>query len=226
MKFGAKPPKRDGRIKNVSSVFRVAMVPPPAYDFDASHPGIPIPLFANADYNDCVIAARAHHTLRLAVHAGRPLPNISDQDVINEYRTENAAEDGVFDDKGVTFVTSLSEWTRAGWTAAGTPHRTIADFFSVNWQINDELKNALIAATGVQVSLNLPDGLQNDGNFGPGNPWTDADAVGAFFHVILLTGYDTNGPIGITWGEKQNISWEFFHAFCVEAYTVVGNANT
>ena len=34
------------------------------YDFDAKHPGAPAPMFGKGTCGDCVLAGRAHRTLR------------------------------------------------------------------------------------------------------------------------------------------------------------------
>src|SRR3954468_10622180 len=107
MKAGVKyrPPKH---VYSVWAVYpELALVPPAAYDIDASIPGIDYPLYDGLTYNNCVIAARAHQTRRLLFRPGQPLLKITDAEVDNEYIKENKAEDnGRFLNDGLNLETS------------------------------------------------------------------------------------------------------------------------
>src|ERR1041384_4825755 len=64
-KLGKAPAKKDKRNLKFATLLRAAAPAlPPAYDFDLTHPGIPTPMFGNDVHGDCVIAGRAHQTLR------------------------------------------------------------------------------------------------------------------------------------------------------------------
>jgi hypothetical protein len=97
--------------------------PPSAYDFDKVNPGIHVEMYGNNHLNDCVIAARAHHTIRLNFRAGLPLLTISEKDVLTEYFVETHGKD-----LGPTLTTSLQGWKDPGWTAVGTSGRRIKGF--------------------------------------------------------------------------------------------------
>jgi hypothetical protein len=56
------------------------VAPPAVYDLDALIPEIKTPICLNDHLDDCVIAARAHHTLRLAYVTGAPILNITDNE--------------------------------------------------------------------------------------------------------------------------------------------------
>jgi hypothetical protein len=47
--------------------------PPPAHNVDDKEPGIILQMYLNDQLDDCVMAARAHHTVRLA-YIGGPGP--------------------------------------------------------------------------------------------------------------------------------------------------------
>ena len=64
IKFGKLPAKRDDRNLKLSAILKVLPKFPPEYDFDVQHNGIPTPMFGNDYHGDCVIAGRAHQTLR------------------------------------------------------------------------------------------------------------------------------------------------------------------
>jgi hypothetical protein len=208
----------------------------PPYDFDTANPGIQIEMYGNDTSEDCVIAARAHHTVRLTYVLGAPTLNISPEEITEEYTRE--AHGG----SGIDLGTSLLEWERYGWTAGGIANRTIQEFtgpFSVNGAglalgdpTNDwseaQIMNSIFENTGVQAQLRLPRQIRVDApqSYGPGNLWSDTTRPRFWAHVVLLTGYDANGPIGITWGKKQAMTWAFSKQYCLGVFKVVKGPNT
>jgi hypothetical protein len=216
--------------------------PPPAWDFDQQNPGIPIVLYLNDGRNDCVIEARAHHTIRLIYQPGQPPLSISADDVSAEYELESLAN------IGIDIQESLPRWQSPGWTAGGVSGRTIASWkgpLSVDGAgaasgdaTNDigttELMNLIIQHTCVQGDFKLPLEISpNDpasfGQDSAGNNivWADTTGIPVTRHVMLLTGYDQQGPIGITWGKKQQMTWQFFQKFCMfGVYWVQKGPNT
>jgi hypothetical protein len=207
---------------------------PAKYNVDDACPGIVPRVYMNEQLNDCVIAARAHQTVRLDYNSGLTLiPDISDTEVANEYH----AEAGPFD-TGIVVSDSLSAWQTPGWLAGGI-QRQIYDF-SKPLNLNNAgalagdatsdltlaaLQSCIIEHTGVQVDLNLPTGITFDDktSFGPGNDWTDTTKQTSLRHVMLLTGYDQNGFIGITWGVQQHMTWAFLTTYCTGAYWITKN---
>jgi len=234
MKLGARLVRPRRGIPNIASIVKLrgGTQPPATYDFDTAlgtggqplHPPTQMDIFGNAQYGDCVIAARANHTLRLAYRAGQ---QIDPQEVTNEYIAENEAENGgSFMDNGLSLPDSLERWRTNGWAAAGTSGRTIQSYPRVSWQNPDDLRAVLYNDLGIQIAVALPVGLNVVGSFGPGNPWTNTSAETNGGHAFLLIGYDANGPIGITWGVYQNLSWDWLDTFCTDAYAVIPDANT
>ena len=63
-KLGKASAKKDKRNLKFATLLRAAPALPDSYDFDTTHPGIPTPMFGNDTHGDCVIAGRAHQTLR------------------------------------------------------------------------------------------------------------------------------------------------------------------
>jgi hypothetical protein len=84
------------------------------------------------------------------------------------------------------------------------------------------LQSCIVEHTGVQVELNLPVGITFDdkNSFGPGNDWIDTSKKASLRHVILLTGYDQTGFIGITWGAQQRMTWVFLTTYSIGVYWI------
>lgn len=61
LKLGKLEPRVDERTLKLEAIFSKALPPvPEAYDFDALHNGIPLPMFATDRYGDCVTAGPAY----------------------------------------------------------------------------------------------------------------------------------------------------------------------
>ncbi len=66
-------------------------------------------MFANDVHGDCVIAARAHLTLRFEDIEQGSILMIKDQDVLKEYFKESGGAD-----HGLNILDSLNEWAARG----------------------------------------------------------------------------------------------------------------
>jgi hypothetical protein len=196
-------------------------------------------MYANDSLNDCVIAARAHQTIRLVRHSSsQPPPPISDSDVTREYWRETGGPNN-----GLTLRKSLEEWRTSGWQIGNDDSekieiRKIEDYSNAytieggrypgtdpNAKLNEQQLQAGISAyVGAQINLILPQGVAvtEVGSFGPGNDWEDESRSKGDHHVMLLTGYDADGFFGITWAQKQRMNWDFLQNHCFGVYFVKG----
>lgn len=212
--------------------------PPAHYNVDDSRQGITLQAYLNDQLNDCVIAARAHHNVRLAYIPGAAVLDISPTEIAYEYHLEA----GPFS-LGIVLGKSLSRWKDHGWKAGGLLRKiesctgplsiTGAGMLSGDATKDldvPQLKNCIIQHTGVQVDLNLPAAITvNDKKtFGPDAPWTDTSArpPGSNRHVMLLTGYDENGFTGITWGARQYMTLAFLQKYYCGIYWVTYDMST
>ena len=39
-------------------------------------------------------------------------------------------------------------------------------------------------------------------------------------HCVYIVGYTSQGPVCVTWGRKQQMTWEFWFAYADECYAV------
>src|SRR6185369_9815394 len=82
-KLGKAPAKKDKRNLQFTTLLRAAAPAlPAAYDFDTTHAGIPTPMFGNDVHGDCVIAGRAHQTLRFEDIEQGSVLMITDKEVL------------------------------------------------------------------------------------------------------------------------------------------------
>ncbi|HZX72675.1 MAG TPA: hypothetical protein VFE77_17915 [Rhodanobacter sp.] len=223
VRFGKRKAKRDGR----NLMFAMLLKPPPAlpaeYDFDVAHNGIPTPMFGNDQYGDCVMAGRAHQTLRFEKAEQNKLIAITDNDVLHEYFSESGGADS-----GLVVLDSLKEWRSTGWIAAKRRYK-IKAFAEIDRGKNTEVKRAVFMDIGLGLGLTLPDSAMPQ--FYAGKPWSVVGGKAGkpnpnSGHYVYVPGYTTSGPVCVTWGRKQQMSWAFFAKYCDEAYAIIDAIDT
>lgn len=224
-KFGKKPARRDARTLRLGAILNTATMPPlpERYDFDDAHPGVPNSLYGNDSHPNCVIAGRAHQTLRFELSEQGTLPDISEEDVMAEWRRQCGAVE-----EGLVLLDSLKLWQSRGWRAGGRSY-TIKAFAQVDPTDRQRMKTAIYLLDGIGLGLLLPRAVTQDPE--SPEPWTvpeepalaEKDPRGG--HYVLLTGYDETGPVGVTWGRKQSMTWEFVARYADEAYAILDGVN-
>jgi hypothetical protein len=221
--LGKQRARRDPRNLRLASVLRKRLTVPAEYDFDLGHPGIPLPMFANDRLGDCVIAGRAHQTLRFEMVERGQLIAISDDEVAGEYLEQSGGADN-----GLIVLDSLKDWRKDGWTAGGQRLR-IQAFAEVDPRDHDEVRSCIYSDVGLGIGLSLPRTAQMQ--IDAGKPWEVVSGPGSApgswgGHYVYLSGYTDMGPTCVTWGRKQRLSWAFLDRYCDEAYAIFDALDT
>ena len=222
-KLGKAAARKDSRNLKFANVLRATLPSlPPSYDFDVTHTGIPTPMFGNDTYGDCVIAGRAHQTLRFEDIEQGAVITITDNDVLKEYFEETGGPD-----TGLVVLDSLNLWRHKGWKAARNTYH-IRACAEVDFANHDEVRQAIFADLGVGLGLQLPKSAQ--GQIQTGQPWdvtTGPDARPGSWggHYVYVSGYSPNGPVCVTWGRKQQMTWAWLDKYCDEAYALFDARN-
>jgi hypothetical protein len=222
-KLGKAPAKRDERNLKMAAILRAPVPFPPEYDFDLTHSGIPTPMFRNDELGCCVIAGRAHQTLRFELlEQGAPI-TITDKEVEREYFKESGGEDS-----GLVVLDSLNLWRRKGWTAAKQNFK-IKAFAEIDRQNHDEVMSTIFLDVGTGIGVSLPKSAQ--AQIQAGKPWDAVDGPNGKpnswgGHYVFIPGYTSTGPVCVTWGRKQQMTWAFWDKYCDEAYAIIDAVNT
>lgn len=224
-KLAAKQDKRTLKLKS----FLGPLPPiPDSYVFPGT--GIPTPVFANDQYGDCVIAGRAHQTLRFEFIEQQKIISVNDADVVDQYFAETG---GI--DSGLIVLESLKKWRKEGWRVGGSKFFSwrwggrvydIYAFAALNYTDRAEVKAGIYLLTGIGAGLRLP--ISAYAQFEGGQAWSRVSGAtgekGTWGgHYVYIDGYSPQGLTGITWGRRQWMSWDFFQAYCDEAYAIVDN---
>jgi hypothetical protein len=236
-KLGKLPARIDKRTIPLSKILRVELLPelPSSFDVDESVGGIQDNfIFNNSIYGDCVIAARAHQTLRFEKFEQGNQIAISDKEVTDEYFKETGGPDN-----GLVLLYSLKDWRNDGWIIGGKKY-TIYAFASVDWMNHDEVKHCIHLLGGVNFGMYV---YQTDiDQFNQNLDWELTGNNGSFLggHGVYgcayiyqqntcphcAVGWTEDGLICITWGRRQKMTWDFWDARVDEAYGIVDNRDS
>ncbi len=89
-----------------------------------------------------------------------------------------------------------------------------------------EVRTAVYLLTGAGCGLLLPRSAQ--AQIAAGKPWDvsrgpDARPGSWGGHYVYFSGYTDAGPVCVTWGRKQQITWRFLKKYCDELFAIVDN---
>jgi len=222
-KLGKAAPKRDQRNLMFAAILAKPVKLPKEYDFDLQHPGIPTPMFANDELGDCVIAGRAHQTLRFEDIEQGAVLTITDAEVKTEYFKQTGGHD-----TGLVVLDSLKAWRARGWRAAKNRYK-IQAFAEIVPKDHTAFKRAVYMDIGCGIGLSLPVSAQ--AQVQAGKPWDVVKGPGSQpgswgGHYVHVCGYTKRGPTCVTWGRKQVMTWGFIDKYCDEAYAIIDAVNT
>lgn len=227
-RLGKLPPKIDGRTIKLSSILRYKLLPdlPTEYNLDAALGGIEDNfMYGNDEYGNCVIAARGHQTLRFEKFEEGAQPPITDQEVIDQYLKETGGLD-----MGLVLLNSLKEWRTNGWLAGGKLYNIYA-FASVDRFDHDEVKHCIHLLGGVNYGFRVYQAAIDQ--FDAGEAWDTVANQGSYLggHGVYLYRFgrvesvNKLGPVCMTWGKRQQMTWDFWDEHTDEAYGIVDNRN-
>lgn len=228
LRLGKLPARYDPRTLRLSKAFDRDLPPiPDVYDFDVAHPGVDTPMYLNDQIGDCVIAGRAHWTRRAElIEQGVVIP-VSDDDVRAEYFKETGGAD-----VGLNMLDSIRAW-RDGWLV-GAQKYTIDVFGAVTPTLADHVRTTIFLLGGVYCGLSLP--LSAQAQFDAGDVWEvpgwwgrltkDATPGSWGGHCVTIVAYNLVGPVCITWGKRQQMTWGWFTTYCDECYGLVDSLNS
>jgi len=217
-KLGRAAAERDARNLRFAELLKRRVRVPAAYDFDLAHPGIPTPMFANNHYGCCVIAGRAHQTLRFERIEQDAHLRISDRDVVREYLRETGGRDA-----GLSVLGSLRRWRKRGWRAAKR-RWSIHSFSEIDPRQHALIRQAIYLDVGVGMGLDLPKTAKAQTQ--AGHAWDAVPGPGSSRgswggHYVYVPGYTRRGPVCVTWGRKQPMTWAFVDRYCDEVYAII-----
>jgi hypothetical protein len=224
--LGKKPVRFDKRTLKYGEYRRASAIPaPPA----ASHwgGGIGFTMLGNDQYGDCVEAGFCHADQAFCNFDGGPKYVPTDAMALGAYSAITGFnQNDPSTDQGTDMLSACNYWRQTGITYPnGVTHKVDA-FMSVSPQDELHIREAIKWYGGAYVGIQMP--LSAQGQVGPGGPhagpsWDvtsgpDSQAGSWGGHCVWMTAYTSQGLNCVTWGQLQNMSWDFFETYCDEAY--------
>jgi hypothetical protein len=207
---------------------------PSKYDFDKGRKAIPIRLWGNNDWGDCVIAGQANHLLRLERVEQRRTISLVDQDVINRYKQMTGSmAPGDEKDQGLVVLHAMRHWRNNGWhlpvltKSGGTRNYSISAYGELDPGNKKQLRQAAYVFHGIHMGFWLPIAAQRmtsegvwDYQGGTGPEWSPGSWGG---HLVYAKKFDEESFEVLTWGMKVKVTNEFINRYCDEAWAAVDN---
>lgn len=227
LKIGKAPAAHDERnIKMASLLLATALPYPDTFDTDKKlNTVIPLQMFGNDQYGDCVIVGRANQTLRFEVFEQKKVLPITTESVLHEYWREQGGTGPAYD-RGLIMLNSLKAWRRNGWVLPDGRIYNIFAFAQIDHHDEHEVKAATYYLNGIMVGLALPASADTQlelSQIWDVVPGPDAEPGSWGGHCVYVCGYNSTGPVCITWAKKQQMTWNFFKTYCDEAYGIIDN---
>lgn len=175
-------------------------------------------MYANDKYGCCVISGRGHMSLVFEDFEQKILIPITDSEIVNSYLHESHGQDS-----GLVMLDSLNVWRKEGWWAGGKAYNIYA-FAQIDQLHHDDIKYAILLLRGAYIGLGLPISAQKQ----IGKVWDIDNGPNGNFgswggHCVYVYAYNEIGPICVTWGAPQQMTWSFWDKYCDEAYAIVDN---
>ena len=225
---GKPPATVDNRSLKMVTILKQPLPPiPETFDLDAAYPKlVDKHVFGNDLYGDCVTAQHAHQEYRFQYYQQGVQITIRDSDVINQYHKENGGGSA-----GLSMLSSLNIWRQDGFRIDDKIYKIHA-FATLDWKNHDQVKLGCMIFNGVAFGMQVPKSAMDQTN--AVKPLTAVQSDGgilgghAVYKLKWLKIIDLNviGPVCITWGIEQQMTWEFWDKYVDEAYVIVDERNS
>jgi hypothetical protein len=172
------------------------------------------PMADNDKYGDCTIAAAIHTDQAIAKLTNEPWTYPGDYEVAERYLQMTGGQD-----TGLVETVVLKAWMAKG----GMFGHRLAAFAPLAVKHTTAIKQAVALCGAVYSGVVIPFVAQEQ--FANHQPWalthTSADDDIDGGHAVPLVGYNAVGPVVVTWGALQQVTWAWWLHFAEEAYAVI-----
>lgn len=216
LKLGKWLHSHDPATMRLARYLTTSAPPPPTLDLTV-HVKQPFPMDDNDKLGDCTIAAAAHMVQVWSAMIGQetvvPTPDVTAM----YFKVTGGPDVGANENK------VLKDWQAsplAGWSPAA--------FVSCDPHDPDHIRRAAALFGGVYIGIQLPKSAAKQLNAhqdwdvtSPTDPLAQPGSWGG--HAVNVVGYDDTHVTVVTWGALQRMTWNFWAAYCDEAWAVLPN---
>lgn len=214
----------DSTFLNSTTLVSASYVPPPPPVYCSTDVGQNWGLHLNNVLGTCVPAAQVNILTAQMESAGYYF-QVPDSSVLLQYERVGHYIPGVpSTDQGEYVMSAEFDWMQNGYLdPSGYTHKAVA-CGPVNFRNYYALAESVYLYQGVTLTVGLPaDAITQFVNCqtwtvtaGPGGaPWSGGG------HEVALVGFNYTGPIAITWGRVQQMTWAWMSTYGTEAYATV-----
>lgn len=183
----------------------------PPLEVDAPH--LTYPMACNDRLGDCTIAGVVHVDQATANLTAEPWTYPGDSKVAAEYFKLSGGQDTGLVEAGVL----------RAWSTEGLFGHKLAAYAPLNVKHTVPIRQAVALMGAVYTGVLIPAPAQQQ--FAQGLPWaltgTTADDQIEGGHAVPIVGYNATGPVVVTWGALQQVTWGWWLRYAEEAYAVI-----
>ena len=220
MKLGKGPAVRDPRTLQLAKYLRPAALPPPPAQVDWATKVASWPMMGNDTIGDCTTAAAGHCIEEWTTDAGDPVV-VPDAAIVAAYSAVSGYDPRTGKgDVGATEISVLNYWRQTG--IGGHTIRAYAALTPGNL---DHVRDAVSLFGNCYIGLLLPLSAQTQALWSvPPGGAVGQGAPGSWGgHAVPVVAYDAEGLTVVTWGALKRMTWQFWSAYCDEAYALLSD---
>lgn len=219
-KLGKLPKLEDERNLKFATYFSTESAPAPQLpqSIDWSANVHDWKMLLNDQLGNCVEVGALHQIQAWTTYAASAEFEPTDQEAIDLYKEwagYNPEDPNT--NSGTSMLTALKLWQNSG--AVGHKIEAYTEVDPTNF---DHVKAAIAWFGCLYVGVALPISAQ----YQIGGVWDLVDSIYSMpgswgGHCVTIEKYDQDGLTCITWGTTQKMTWDFFYAYCDEAYALL-----
>jgi hypothetical protein len=225
VRLGKADPRVDPRTLKLAKYFGGNLLPAlPASERNAV--GLAgFPMLANNRYGNCTCAALGHAYEVIEWRDGKGTKIQADEQAVEQlyWATGNPTTPGA-DDSGRNMLDIL-KYIRTN----GLFGRKVVAFAQFDPRNHDHYKAVILLFGFAYVGLQLPAAAQGHSVWAGIDPSSPEGKPGSWGgHTIINQAYNPpggalamGGTVGVTWGKRINIGWDFLDAYADEAYAII-----
>lgn len=215
----------DPRTLKLASFLSVPSVPD-TFDFDKGRTKLPLHMWGNDVYGDCVLAGQANCLIRLErIETHTTLKSLTDEAVVKKYKQlTGCTSPGDQNDSGLVVLDSLGEWRHNGWPLKHA--YTIDAYGQIDVADFPSLHAGCYLLGGIHFGFRLP--ITARDQIHAGKPWDVVAGAGADSkpgswggHLVFAKRYAPGIFPCLTWGKEQVMTDAFIEKYSDEAWAVV-----
>lgn len=219
-KLGRKAIRHDPRTLRMATYLKTL---PPLPD------ALPIPALAhlgmaeNDVLGDCTAAEKTHDIQVWTARNGNEIV-IPDVNTVKFYSlTTGYVLGDASTDQGGDMTTVLNGFRNTGLEDAASVFHKIGAFLEMERQNHDHVKASILLYGATSIAVDLPVSAQNQGvwTVALGGDQGDPTAGSWGGHDVCIVAYNATGPICITWGTFKQMTWDWFDAYCSQAFAMI-----